>query len=208
MRYLLLISTIFLFSCSSVYKNITPTEGNPECIQKFKPRFTTDWYDANVDVAGNHISGLMLFKQMPDSSMRIAFTSKSGLKFLDFEFTANGEFISHYVIENLNRKIIINTLKEDFEIMLMRSLGDWPILAYSGSEYIYYSVPHPGEDTDYYVTSKDCTNLVRVEKGGRKKVLEAFFSNYEGGIPSDITINHTTFDMKISLTKLEPDANQ
>lgn len=170
MKYLPLINLLFLFACSSSYKTLTPIEGNPGCLQKFKPTFTNNWYDANVDVMGNHISGLMLFKQMPDSSMRVAFTSKTGLKFLDFEFSPNGEFTPHYVIENLNRKVVIEALKEDFEVLLMKSLEEWPILSYSESELYYYAVPRPGEDSHYYVTSPDCTNLVRVEKGGRKKV--------------------------------------
>lgn len=209
MRFLLLINCFLLFSCGSAYKTLVPAEGDPGCLQKFKPRFTTNWYEANVDVMGNHISGLMLFKLMPDSSMRIAFTSKSGLKFLDFEFTKNGQFKSHYVIDNLNKKVVINTLRKDFEIILMHSLDEWPILSYSKSDLYYYAVPDPDNEADYYVTSWDCTNLVRVEQGGRKKVLEAFFRNYENRIPGEITLNHTTFNMKINLIKLDiENANQ
>jgi hypothetical protein len=48
-----------------------------------------------------------------------------------------------------------------------------------------------------------------VEQGGRKKVLEAFFRNYDNRIPGEITLNHTTFNMKISLIKLDiENANQ
>ena len=209
MKYLFLTSCFLLFSCSSAYKTLVPVEGDPDCLKKFKPQFTTNWYEANIDVMDNHISGLMLFKLMPDSSMRIAFTSKSGLKFLDFEFSKNGRFTSHYVIDNLNRKSVINTLRKDFEIILMQSLDEWPILSYSKSGLYFYAVPDPEDDSDYYVTSPDCTNLVRVEKGGRKKVLEAFFSNYTNRIPGEVTLSHTTFNMKISLIKLDiENANQ
>ena len=61
-------------------------------IQKFKPVFTVALYKANVDVVGNHLSGLLLFKKMHDSSTKVVFSNEMTLSFFDLNFAAVGEF--------------------------------------------------------------------------------------------------------------------
>ncbi|MBK7307905.1 MAG: hypothetical protein IPI88_13305 [Chitinophagaceae bacterium] len=51
-------------------------------LQKFKPAFTVALYNTTVDVMGNHFSGLLLIKKMPDSSTRMVFSNEMGLGFL------------------------------------------------------------------------------------------------------------------------------
>jgi hypothetical protein len=203
MRYSALISILFLSSCSSFYKTLAPTQGNPECLFKFEPQFSTNWFDATVDVVGNHISGLILFKKMPDGSMRVAFTSKTGLKFFDFEFKPNGDFHVYYVIEQLDKKAVIKTLRKDFEVIMMKSLNNKPVLAFTDHTYNWYAIPNSQKGMDYYVTKPDCSELVRIENAGRKKALEVRFSNFDSQIPGKIHLRHFTFKMEINLTKLE-----
>ncbi|MBI3883246.1 MAG: hypothetical protein HY305_03280, partial [Sphingobacteriales bacterium] len=125
MRYLLLSSCLLvLFSCTTVYKNLQPATGNTSNLQKFKPDFTVALYNTQVDVIGNHLSGLLLIKKMPDSITRIVFSNEMGFTFFDFEFSSTGNFKVHSIIKKMNKKAVIKTLRKDFELVLMRNLDN------------------------------------------------------------------------------------
>lgn len=82
MRYLLLSNCLFiLMGCSSAYKYLRATTGDVNSLQKFKPSFSVALYNTQVDVMGNHLSGLLLIKKMPDSSVRMVFSNEIGFKF-------------------------------------------------------------------------------------------------------------------------------
>ena len=84
MRYLLLSSCLLVFAgCTSSYKQLQKIEGDASCLQKFRPQFTTALYTTQVNVVGNYLSGLLVIKTMPDSSIRMVFSQvKWGLLFL------------------------------------------------------------------------------------------------------------------------------
>src|ERR1700722_9245864 len=115
MRYLPLISLVVILSgCSSLYKNLQKTTGGTDCLQKFRPVFTSALYSAEVDITGKHLSGLLLLKKMPDSSTRIVFSNEMGFTFFDFEFSAGGDFKVYTIIKQMNKKPVIKTLRKDF----------------------------------------------------------------------------------------------
>ena len=91
-------------------------------LQKFKPAFTVALYNTQVDVVGNHLSGLLLIKKMPDSSTRMVFSNEMGFKYFDFEFAADGNFKVYSIIKQMNRKAVLKTLRKDFELILMNKL--------------------------------------------------------------------------------------
>jgi hypothetical protein len=92
MPYLLLSSLLFLLlACSPAYKQMQVAAGDINTIKKFKPNFTVALYNTQVDVVGNHLSGLLIIKKMPDSSTRLVFSNEMGFKFFDFEFSINGD---------------------------------------------------------------------------------------------------------------------
>ena len=204
MRYLLLSSVlIFLAGCSSAYKGLQKTDGDPSCLDKFRPRFSTALYTAQVDIVGNHLSGLLVVKTMPDSSIRVVFTSEMGLSFFDFEFSANGGFKVHHIISKMNRKAVIKTLRQDFELILMRQLSATPASVYRNKERIYYAFRQE-KGSNYYITDPECSELLEIEKGSKRKpVVVALMKNYVNGIPDTIGISHTTFQFTIGLKRLE-----
>src|SRR6267154_2957609 len=107
MRFLLLSSSILLLSCASDYRTLKAVQVDLDCVTKIAPRqIHTSWYHAGVDVAGNHISGLLLIKNMPDSTTRVVFTNEAGVTFFDFGFSSDGRFVIHTIIKKLNRKAI------------------------------------------------------------------------------------------------------
>jgi hypothetical protein len=202
MRYLLLNSILLLSSCTSAYKNLQKTTEDVNCITQFRPQFANTLYSTQVDVLKHHLSGLLFFKQMPDSSLRVVFASEMGFKFFDFEFTKEGGFIKHYVTEQMDKKSVVKTLRGDFELALLH-----PDLQHAhvmrDSKFRYVVVPTE-KGNNYYITDSTCSQLLRLEKSSRRKpVVKAWLTNYKDGVPDSILIRHQQFKFNISLQRVQ-----
>ena len=202
MRYLLLSSILFMTGCTSAYKNLQKTTEDVNCITQFRPQFANTLYSTQVDVLKHHLSGLLFFKQMPDSSLRVVFANEMGFKFFDFEFTKEGGFIKHYVIDKMDKKSVVKTLRGDFELALLH-----PDLQHAhvmrDSNYRYVVVPTE-KGNNYYITDSSCSQLIRLEKSSRRKpVVKAWLTNYKEGVPDSILIRHQQFKFNISLQRVQ-----
>ena len=193
-----------LWSCgSAAYTHpIQPAGRNADCLTQFKPPFKADWYNASVDVIGNHISGLLLFKAMPDSSVRVVFTSEAGLTFFDFEFRPDGTFTAKQAVNKFSNKAVINTLRKDFELILFPRTNQL-LKSFTSDNEIWYALSSKNE-TDYFITNHDCTSFLRAEKTGKgKKKVEMKMSGAPHLAPDSVHLQHYTFNMQISLKKLD-----
>lgn len=197
---------ILLTSCApSVYKKLQVISGDALCIEKFRPGFEKVLYQTSADVAGNHLSGILLIKQMPDSSTRLLFTNEAGFKFFDFEFSQAGAFKVHYIIEKMNKDAVKTTLKKDFQLILFNQNTALlkPVTfkgQAAGERYFSYN---SGEDYYYYITDAGCSKLLRMERGSStKKVLEAFTDSLMNSIPERILIHHTNFNFDIDMKRI------
>lgn len=204
MRYLLLSSCLlFLGGCTSSYKQLQKIEGDASCLNKFRPQFTTAVYTTQVNIIGNYLSGLLVMKSMPDSSIRLVFTSEMGLSLFDFEFAPNNEFKVHYVIKKMNRAAVIKTLRQDFELVLMRQLNMQTARIFENNNRIYYGFPQK-KGSNYYITDFKCDTLIGIEKASKRKaVVKLVMRDYHNGIPDTIGISHTNFYFTIGLKRLQ-----
>ncbi len=198
-RYLILLSSI-LSGCATAYKSLQPAGRDTECVNHFTPTYQKNWFTASIDVRGHHLSGLLLIKQMPDGSDRIVFTNELGVSFFDFEFSDTG-FRVVQVIDKLNIKAVINTLKQDFELLLLRGLETASIAKYTSENEAYHTFPWDGK-INYLITDYDC-KLVRLERGSKKKKLVQITFEGDNHNPNKIIVKHFNFDMQITLTKIE-----
>jgi hypothetical protein len=205
MNYLLLSSFLFLLpGCSPVYKQMQLAAGNVASLQKFKPAFTVALYNTRVDVMGNHLSGLLLIKKMPDSSTRMVFSNEMGFKYFDFEFAADGNFKVYSIIKQMNRKAVLKTLRKDFELILMNQLDSSMVDIRKNEEGLKYYVFPQTKGFYYYITSGSGDKLLRMERASKRKVVvEAVIQNYSNGMPDSIAINHKTFNFTIALKRIE-----
>src|SRR5450432_1006082 len=153
MRYLLLTSClVILLGCSSAYKHLQATTGDARDLQKFKPAFSVALYRTGVDVVGNHLSGILLIKRMPDSSMRMVFSNEIGFKFFDFEFSKGGGFKVFSIVKQMNKKPVIKTLRKDFELIMMEGIDTANVLIRKDAELIYYTFHH-SNGYNHYITN-------------------------------------------------------
>lgn len=204
MRYLISGSLIaLLFSCTSVHKGFEKVQADPAAILKFKPVYRVALYQAGIDVVGNHLSGLLLFKKMPDSSTRIVFTSETGFSFFDFEFAADGRFKVHSIFKKMDRKAVIKTLRKDFELVLMNRI-DMDKMSVRRNEGHIYHIFQMEKGFYHYITDSTGQHLIRMERASKSKaVTQAVMENYTNGMPDTISISHTKFEFNIGLKKIE-----
>ncbi len=204
-RYLLISLLFLICGCSSSYKHLQKTAGDVHCLDKFRPDFSNALFYTQVNVIGKHLSGLLLIKTMPDSSTRIVFSSEAGFKFFDFGFAADGAFKVYYIIDEMNKKAIVTTLRKDFEIVMMHpySMQDGYVKRDIDSAYNYYTFPQE-KGFNYYITDACCNNLIRLERASkRKSVVRIHMLDYKNGVPDSIGITHTNFNFNIGLKRLE-----
>ncbi|WPV69803.1 hypothetical protein [Chitinophaga sp. LS1] len=205
MRLLLLNSLLLLCiltSCTNVYKDLRQTTGDPACITQFRPQFDNTLYSTQVDVMKHHLSGLLFFKQMPDSSQRVVFANEMGFKFFDFEFTKDGQFIKHYMMDKMDKKAVVKTLRGDFELVLLHP--DLRQATVKKDDKFRYVVVPTAKGNNYYITDTTCTKLERVEKSSsRKPVVKAWLTDYKNGVPDTILIRHQGFKFNISLQRVQ-----
>src|SRR5690606_33245610 len=70
-------------------------------------------YKASIDVYGKNFGGLLIIKKIANNQHRVAFTTEMGSKLFDFTFTED-DFKVNFILDELNKKILINILKKDF----------------------------------------------------------------------------------------------
>lgn len=202
--YLILSSCLLIIlSCSPAHQQMQTASADVNLLQKFKPAFTVALYNTTVDVVGNHLSGLLLIKKMPDSSTRLVFSNEMGFSFFDFEFAADGKFKVYSITKQMNKKSVIKTLQHDFELILMNNLDNSKASVQSKDGLTYFVFPQT-KGFNYYITNQSGNNLVRMERASNKKTfVEAVMKNYVGGIPDTIGISHKTFEFNIGLKRIE-----
>jgi len=190
-------------SCRSIYNSYLPVSVREDCLTELGPRFENELYKAQVDITGRSLGGLLLIKMMPDSSTRIVFSTELGVKFFDFEFRENGEFKVVDILKKLNRKPVISALRQDFEILLMQERGKIPERILEHGNYLYHGYSK-GKKQAWYLTDKNCQNLVGAELSSTRKPLVRLNYFYQGtGNPDSIQIRHLNFSFNIALKKLE-----
>lgn len=76
-------------------------------------------YEAKMHFFSNELDGLLIIKKQGENHLRIAFTSKIGPRFFDIELK-NGEFIRHYVMEYMDKNMLMGTLENDFKLLFLQ----------------------------------------------------------------------------------------
>jgi hypothetical protein len=202
MRFLRLISCLVLLSgCAGLYKNLPRAPVDGACLQKFSPVFESVLYNAYVDVTSRHLSGLLLIKKMPDNSTRLVFSGETGVTYFDFAFSDKGDFKVNRIIEQMNKKPVIKTLRKDFELVMLQH-PEKASYSLRDSAFSYIAFPQK-KGVYYYITDTGCERLIRMERASRTKVVVvAVMQNPTHGSPDSISISHKNFHLDIGLKKI------
>jgi len=199
----LLIISIFIFwvltSCSlATTKGLTATV--PSTTQYHNTYFsdsTQDYvYKAKINAFDTNFGGILIIKKLPNTNHRIVFTTEFGNKIFDFEIQKDG-FKTHYILEELNRGIILKTLQSDFETLT----NEYNLLQKefeSDTHFIYRSKQK--KRYNHYFLDKKTSALQKIVHTTKSKEKTIFnFENIESNTVKNIQIQHKGFPLTIAL---------
>ncbi len=148
-------------------------------------------------------------KATEENSTRVVFLTEMGMKIFDLEFFRKGEVKLHYCPDALNRKFIINTLKEDLRL-IMDSIPENEKLKISSDpvndRFLFRSKAQPGKFN--YIVDSRSMRIEKIVKTGsfRKKTEISFISNNRKDLDS-VAIKHFNFKLQIHLSRLRETNN-
>ena len=189
---------IVLVSCGSVTKNYTPKKLDKTSyeVPYFSDSKTDYVYKTNITFYGNEISGIFIAKKINDTTHRIVFTTEFGNKLLDFEISDNS-FKINSIVSELDRKILINTLKEDFRLLLKKEYLIQEQFE-NDSDNIYKS--KDGKRDNYLFISKKDHRLEKVVHSSQtKEKFTLTFTSENNIFAEKIQIIHQNIKLKIEL---------
>ncbi|MFN8283429.1 MAG: hypothetical protein U0U67_09465 [Chitinophagales bacterium] len=202
--FFILIALIFIAACTPKMPQQTATTNTPNtCLQQLKPNFQSVLYNTQVNVVGNHLSGLLLVKKMSADTTRILFTSETGIKFFDFELT-NNTFAIKYCIKKLNKKVVTTQLQKVFRLILMNYGNIDNYLEVEPDSLNNYRLEN-GKENVIYSTLKNCSELKHIETSSNKHKpkISITLDGAKNGIADVIFIQYHTFSFDISLKQID-----
>lgn len=156
-------------------------------------------YKAHIEVYGNNLSGIFVVKKINDSIHRVVLTTDFGNKLLDFELSES-DFKVNYIIADLDKKIVINTLKKDFRLLLKSNfLVDE--MYENDMETVYKSADK--KQNNYIYISKENNSITEIKNTSKTKekvVLKFVPKNVT--FAESILILHYNIKLKIELNQI------
>lgn len=203
--YLTISSCVALVLSSCAVKTVDGFQQKAPLAETYAATYFSDpardyVYKAHISVYGNDFGGIFIAKRINDTTHRVAFTTEFGNKLFDFEIGNNGFKVNH-ILEELDRKIIVNTLRKDFTLLLKKE----------------HKVEGMYENADFYVfKSKDAkrfnylfqdrktkrlAKIVNATKA-KEKVIITFVPETDK-LAKNIVIDHKNIKLKIELNYIE-----
>jgi len=201
MRYLLISICLCLVGCASYPKKLGFKE--IETIDKVvdNPYFSDaskDYvYKAKIDVYDKTFGGIFIVKKIAEANHRVVFTTEMGSKIFDFTFH-NDDFKVNYILEEMDKKILINILEKDFRV-LVRENGT--ILNKSVKENITLFETEIVKKKYFYAFKNDHLNSISRVKMGKEKV-QFIFSDISAITAKNIQILHHNIKLTIKLKSI------
>jgi hypothetical protein len=203
LRNFLLLSSLFgILSGCATFKAGQKIEMSETCKATLAQHITTATYDTKIDFFKKHLSGLLVFKALNDTTERAVFITETGFKFFDLEFTPN-TFTTRYCLAALNKKPIIAIFKKDFGLLLNAKHG-MPVGLSEKSSLKTYIFAADTRRFDYFTVNRTGDGLVKIESGGRiSKPLTMDIQSVAGEHFDSVRVVHRGLGLKMTFKKIE-----
>ena len=199
-RYLLISAFFTLFiSCKSYQvKDAVSVDNSLQFVQnQYFSDVSLDYvYKTHIEIYGNKMGGIFIAKRINDSIHRMVLTTDFGNKLLDFEISENS-FKVNFIIDNLDKKIIINTLRDDFRTLLQ--VNSKVFKTYKRNNEVIYQT----ENNAYYYFDEVSRNLTKIIKTNKRKEKVVFtFDSKKTTFAENINIQHFNIKLKIDFNQI------
>ena len=203
MRFLISSGLFLLFISCKTYEipNVAKIENGKRIIQNFYfSDSEKDYvYKANIEVYGKQLGGIFVAKKINDTLHRAVLTTDFGNTLLDFEVSENS-FKVNYCIEELNKKIVLNTLKKDFRLVFREKYSAEEV--FENQIHTIYKTKD-GNRFNYLFENKSdirLTKLTHTTKSKEKVLIQ--FEGKNTTFAEKIIIEHKNIKLKIELNQI------
>lgn len=150
-------------------------------------------YKTNISVYGNELSGICIIKKINDAH-RVVFTTEFGNKLLDFEISEN-DFKVNAIVEELDRKMLINTLVADFRLLLREKFDIQAQFEEADSDILQSK---SGNRYDYLYVSKADGKLSQLRHASkRKEKINIIYLSENNIFAEKIIVQHYNIRLRI-----------
>ena len=159
-------------------------------------------YKAKIDVYGKNFGGILIIKKTGIKRHRVVFTTEFGNKLFDFLYD-NEVIIKNFVIEELDKKFIVNTLQEDFKLLISEK---HKVVKQFDSEKEDVFKTNDGNRYNFYFINKNSHTLDKIISATKSNEKVAIlFSNIDAQLVNSILINHKNIKLNIALERFKKD---
>ncbi|WP_159022223.1 hypothetical protein [Formosa sp. L2A11] len=157
-------------------------------------------YKTKIKAYNNDFGGILIIKKIKENNHRIVFTTNFGNKIFDFKLI-NNEMKTHFIMKELDRKIIINTLKRDFQTLTQEHNKINKAFTDDEGHLIFQSKAE--KRFNHYIVNQQTKQLTQITNTNhsKEKVILSF-SNIKKSIAENINIQHLTAPIEINLSYL------
>ncbi|WP_231433714.1 MULTISPECIES: hypothetical protein [unclassified Chryseobacterium] len=152
-----------------------------------------------MEVYGNDISGILIIKKISATTHRVVMSSDFGNKMIDFEISENN-FKLNYVLPDLDKKMVINFFKNDFQELLRQKYNLTE--RFENNESIIY-ISKTGKKTYYLFYKKETEILTQiVYTKNKKEKINFTFEAKKPTFAETIHLEHKDFKINIKLFQI------
>ena len=205
MRFLIISLFLVLFFLSCAIPTIKGLpEHKPLTTEFHNPYFAdihTDYvYKAKINAYDNVFGGILIIKKLKEDNHRIVFTTNFGNKIFDFELIDN-EMKTHFVMKELNRNVILNALKRDFQTLTQEH--NKILKSYKKKDQFIIHQSKSSNRYNHYLVKRANQQLTQIVNTthAKEKIIISFY-NIHNSIAKSIKIEHKNSPIQIDLTLL------
>jgi len=192
----------FLFVSCKTYKltNVKSISNSETTVENLYFSSNEDYvYKCQMDIYNNHVSGILIIKKIDQTTHRVVITSDFGNKLIDFEISDN-DFKLNYVLPDLDKKLVINFLKNDFQRLLKREYQVTESFEDDNSK-IYLSKI---EDQSFYLFYNKDNSLLKkvIYTKNNKEKIDFTFDAKKHIFADSIDLQHKDFNINIKLFQI------
>jgi len=154
-------------------------------------------YKAKIDVYNKSFGGIFIVKKIAKKEHRVVFTTEMGSKIFDFSFY-NDDFKVNYILEEMDKKILINILEKDFRVLIRENES---VLSKSVKENLTLLETKIVNKKYFYAFEGEKLNSISRVNMGKEKV-HFLFSKINTSTADNIQILHHNIKLTINLKSI------
>lgn len=192
---------LLLVSCKSYQlTDVKPAQSSEKTVENLYFSSGEDYvYKCQMDIYKNHVSGILIIKKLNDITHRVVLTSDFGNKLIDFEISEN-DFKLNYVLPDLDKKIVINFLRNDFRELLKKR---YPVNESFENDHSKIYLSKVDKKAYYLFFSKE-DNLLQqiIYTKNNKEKIDFSFEAKKHIFADSLNLQHKDFKINIKLFQI------